>query len=140
MCKNGSTAQVQLTIGNKMQTFGVQELEQNEDGYYCISAEVSAAQMNDSIAVTVVNGADIGSTATYSLKAYCDAILAEDAHSQYHTLIKEMLNYGAMAQIYFRHDTNHLVNAGINDVANADDDLQDLLKALYNYHLAAKAL
>lgn len=115
-----STAEVQVVIGNYLQTFAVAQLEKNEEGYYRLTAGVSASQMNDSIAITVVNGAETGTTATYSVRQYCDTILAEDTHSQYHTVVKEMLNYGAMAQLYFQRNVDNLSNAGITDVALAE--------------------
>lgn len=115
-----NTAKVQLAIGKKMMTYDIRALEKNEEGYYFLKAEVAAAQMNESIAVTVMNGADRGSTETYSVRQYCDKILADDAHSQYHALVKEMLNYGAMAQVYFNYDANNLVNTGITDVAGVE--------------------
>lgn len=115
-----STAAVQLTIGKTTKTYPVANLSKNADGYYLLSAEVAAAQMNDSITVTVHNGTDTGTTATYSVRQYCDTILADDTHSQYHALVQEMLNYGAMAQIYFKRNVNNLANTGITDVAKAE--------------------
>ena len=115
-----STAKVRLMIGDEMLTYNISALEETEEGYYLLNAEVSAAQMNDYIVVMVMNGADIGSTATYSVKQYCDTILADDAQSQYHALVKEMLNYGAMAQVYFNYDADNLANTDITDVAGAE--------------------
>ena len=115
-----STATVELTIGDKMQTYRVQDLEKNGEGYYLLKAKVSAAQMTDSIVVTVSNDADIGSTATYSVRQYCETLLADQTHSQYHALIKEMLHYGAMAQIFFNRNTSDLANTGITDVAKVE--------------------
>lgn len=115
-----STTKVRLMIGDELLTYNISALEKTEEGCYLLNAEVSAAQMNDYIVVMVMNGADIGSTATYSVRQYCDTILADSSQSEYHALVKEMLNYGAMAQIYFDYDADNLANNGITHVANAD--------------------
>lgn len=115
-----STTKVRLTIGNDTVTYNVSALEKTDDGYFRLTANISAAQMNEFITVMVVNGRDIGSNTTYTVREYCDTILAEEKHSAYHALVKEMLNYGAMAQMYFDYDTEYLANDGITGVANAD--------------------
>ena len=115
-----STAKVKLMIGDNVMTHRVSSLLKNKEGKYILSANISAAQMNDYIVIMVMNGGDIGSTATYSVRQYCNTILADAAHSEYHTLVKEMLNYGAMAQIYFDYDTEYPANDGITGVANAE--------------------
>ena len=115
-----STAKVQLTIGEEMQTYDIQNLEKNEEGYYILNAKISAVQMRDAIAVTVTNGADIGSTATYTAKEYCQAVLADETLTQYHALAREMLNYGAMAQVYFDYNADNLANTYITDAAKAE--------------------
>lgn len=115
-----NTAKVQLTIGSYTKTYDVKALEQDEEGYYLLSADVSAAQMNDQITVTVLNGTDIGSTETYSVRQYCDTILADDTHSEYHALVKQMLHYGAMAQIYFNYNTDNISNLCITDAAREE--------------------
>ena len=113
-----STAKVRLTIGNDTVTYNVSDLEKNEDGYFRLTANISAAQMSDFITVMVMNGRDIGSNSTYTVREYCDTILADETHSKYHALVKEMLNYGAMAQMYFGYDTENLANDGITGVAS----------------------
>lgn len=112
------TAKVRLTIANDTVTYNVSDLEKSEDGHFQLTVNVSAAQMNDLITVMVMDGGDVGSTDNYSVRQYCDTILADASYSQYHALVKEMLNYGAMAQIYFGYDTENLANDGITDVAN----------------------
>lgn len=112
-----STAKVKLIIGENTATHNVSQLEKTEDGYYLLRAKISAAQMNDFIIVMVMNGREAASITTYTVREYCDAILADDAYSKYHTLVREMLNYGAMAQKYFSYDTENLANEGIAGAA-----------------------
>lgn len=96
-----NTAQVKLTIGGQVYTKNVSELEKTEEGYYLLRAEVTATQMNDTITVQVLNGEHSAEEFSCSVREYCDTILADESQSQYHALITEMLNYGAMAQLYF---------------------------------------
>ena len=112
-----STAKVRMTIGNETATCNISALEKTADGYYLLKAKVSAAQMNDFIVVMLMNGGKVESTNTYTVRQYCDTILADSTHSQYHALVKEMLNYGAMAQVYFDYDIENLANTGITGTA-----------------------
>lgn len=112
-----NTAQVQLTIGEQVFTRNVSELEKTEEGYCLLRGEVTATQMNDTITVQVLNGEYSAAAFSCSVREYCDTILADESQSQYHALIKEMLNYGAMAQLYFGYDAENLVNDGITGAA-----------------------
>ena len=123
-----STAKVRLTVGDETATYSVSELKKTADGYFRLTANISAAQMNDFITVMVMNGREIGCNNTYTAREYCDTILADSTYSRYHPVVKEMLNYGAMAQIYFDYDTEYLANDGITggaakDVPGATEDL-----------------
>ena len=115
-----STAKVKISIGNETLSYNISALEKTGDGYYKITVNISAAQMNDQVIVIVMNSRDIGSTSAYTAREYCDEILANPEHSAYHDLVREMLNYGAMAQMYFDYDTEYLANDGISGVANAE--------------------
>ena len=112
-------AKIRLIIGDEMAIYQPSQLEHTEDGYYVLTAAVAAAQMNDAIVVMIMNGNTVGFSETYSIRQYCETILADSQYSKYHTIVKEMLNYGAMAQIYFDYDTEYLANEGITGVANA---------------------
>ena len=115
-----NTAKVRLTVGDETVTYSISELKKTADGCFRLTANVSAAQMNDFITVMVMNGREIGSIDVYTVRQYCDTILADSSYSQYHALVKEMLNYGAMAQVYFGYDTENLANDGITGAAAAD--------------------
>ena len=79
---------------------------------------MAAAQMMDAITIQIV-----GSNAapeTYTIRQYADTVLADDTKSDYHALVKVMLNYGAMAQVYFNHNAENLANAGIEGFGTAE--------------------
>ena len=107
------TAQVNITVGETIYSLPVSDLSITEDGHYFISVGVAAAQMNDIIALQVVDGEDCGQIYTYTVRQYCDTILVDEAHSEYHALVKEMLNYGAAAQVYFDYDARILPMMGL---------------------------
>ena len=111
------TAKVRLIVGDEMVTHQVSEMEKTGDGLYCLSADIAAAQMNDCIVVLVVDGNQLGSATTYSVRQYCDTILGDAGYESYHSLVKEMLHYGAMAQLYFDYDAENLSNDGITGAA-----------------------
>lgn len=70
-------------------------------------------EMGDDFTVELFVDGESVDTLTYSVKDYCDAVLADDsASAELKTLVKEMLNYGAKAQIYRNYKTDALVNAG----------------------------
>ena len=102
-------AEVTVTVGDSVKTCNISELEKDESGRYIVSVNVAAAQMTDTITVQV----DDMEPASYTVRQYCDTILGDESYSQYHQLVKEMLNYGAMAQIYFDHNSENLAN---NDI------------------------
>ncbi len=53
-------------------------------------------------------------TENYSVKAYCESLLAASSDAYLRRAIVDMLNYGAAAQAYVNND-NELANAGINN-------------------------
>ena len=115
-----STARVRIVVGEEGYTFRVSGLEKTEDGLYVASVNIAAAQMTDFIFVTVINGSDLAETASYTVRGYADTILADESFSEYHALVKEMLNYGAAAQLYFDYEEENLANEGIADAGSAE--------------------
>ena len=106
-----------ITIGGISQTYDASVLEKTNDGKYMVSVNVAAAQMTDEIKLQVADSDEI---LTYTIRQYCDTILADEQYSQYHALVKEMLNYGAMAQVYFDYDAENLANEGITGTVVTD--------------------
>ena len=115
-----------LTIGSAdMDTFGIKTVTVSFCGVstsfdICIHSSVTV--MVDSSLYPESDhdyGYDIAETKvfTYTVRQYCDTILADESNSQYHALIKEMLNYGGAAQTYFGYNTDQLASAGITGAA-----------------------
>lgn len=124
-----NTAKVRIVVGEEVYTFRVSQLKKTEDGLYIARVSAAAAQMNDFIYVTVINSGSTGQTFSYTIRQYADTILADETHSAYHALVKEMLNYGAAAQVYFDYEADNLVNAGITGTGNVEipDSVDDTL-------------
>lgn len=112
-----STAKVKISIGQTENCFAIAELEKAENGRYVAKVCVVAAQMNDSIIVQVINGKNSGVEYFYSVRQYCETILADEKYSQYHQLVKQMLSYGGAAQSYFNYDADNRADAAITGVA-----------------------
>ena len=82
---------------------------------------VSAAQMTDEITLCVVKGNENrGEEMAFTVRQYCETILADEKYAAYHPLVKEMLNYGGHAQAYFGYNTEDLANEGLKDVGVLD--------------------
>ena len=107
------TAQIAVTLGGETAYHAVKDLSVNEYGNYTVRTNVSAAQMNDSIAVQVVNGEQTSAVQTYTVAQYANTLLNDPWMSNYYRLCKEMLNYGGAAQMYFDHNTENLANEGL---------------------------
>lgn len=114
-----STATVKITVGDAVVTHRVKELDKTEEGLYVAHIELAAAQMTDDIVVFVMNNNAVGSYVNYTIRQYADAVLADEDLSQYHTLVKEMLNYGAAAQAYFDYCADTPADEGITGTGNA---------------------
>lgn len=112
--------QVKITVGNDEYLWDGQFLPETSEGYRIASITIAAAQMNDIISVQILNGGNSGEIHTYTVRQYCNTVLADDEHSEYHAIVKEMLNYGAMAQQYFDYNTENFANIGITGVATTD--------------------
>lgn len=87
-----AAAQIKITVGSSNYIYNVSELTANEAGLYEVSAYVAAAQMTDDILVQVVNGEEVLESETYTVRGYADTVLADSKYSNYHALVKEMLN------------------------------------------------
>lgn len=113
-----STAQVSITVGEDSVSYNVSDLTV-VDGLYVASVNVVAAQMTEDITVSVVNGNKTLASNTYTIRGYCDTVLADEDYSAYHALIKEMLTYGGAAQTYFSYNTGSMASDGITDTGAA---------------------
>ena len=108
-------AYVEVKVGANTTKFPVADI----DGLLEVS--VSAAQMTDEITLCVVKGNENrGEEMVFTVRQYCETILADEKYAAYHPLVKEMLNYGGHAQAYFGYNTEDLANEGLKDVGVLD--------------------
>lgn len=98
------------------------KLSEAVDSYVTISVPVNAKEMNDLYTVSVMNGEDVLKAQTVSVKDYADLLLSMDEYSEWHDLIRAMLNYGAAAQKVLNYRTDALVA----DVSNLDVDMSSI--------------
>ena len=102
-----------------------------EEGYYVVSAALAAAQMTDEIIIEIVVDGQVQQTKTYTVKQYAQTVLDDQNMSQYHSLVLEMLSYGAKAQLYFAYNTGNLANVGneIEYPAQVPGDTLEIVKS-----------
>ena len=100
------------------ETRKLSEIAKTSDGRYVITVNLPAAEMTDKIKLRLVfDGEHMGKYIEESVRDYADKIIAnEDGEytSSDIDLVKAMLNYGGLAQIYFGYRTDDLANAGID--------------------------
>ena len=102
---NGQTTEIPLTAANASSF-------PNQNNKLVI-AKCSAKEMADAVNVKVYNNNDLIKETDYSIKKYCDAVLASDATSpELKELCRYVLDYGAYAQLRFNHNKDQLANGG----------------------------
>lgn len=116
---------------------------ETKDGYYVVTANVAAAQMTDTIALSVVNGEETLHTGEYSVRQYALTILEGQYDVEVKQMVLEMLNYGAAAQTYFDYNAGNLANAGYELESAAEIpsevpavDVQDNLSGIALYGMS----
>ena len=77
-----------------------------------IVLDMAAAQMTDSIVITICNGDDVLAEETYSVRDYVKTLINGEYDDKTKELAKAVLNYGAAAQVYFDHNVDTLANVG----------------------------
>ena len=73
--------------------------------------------MKDSITCTLygsANGQNYTKTVEYSVYKYCSNQLAKTTDDAFKTVVTDLLNYGAAAQVYTNYKTDDLANAGVD--------------------------
>ena len=85
--------------------------------YGFIYTGIAAKEMGDTLTARLEFTRDgifySGTVDTYSLKAYAMERLENSTNAEFKTLLVDLLNYGAAAQIYFGYRTDALVNADL---------------------------
>lgn len=118
--KNDANAYVEVSIGGE--TYNVPAAQVGDT----LKVPVNATQMNDTISLCVVDGNNVRTEAgSATIRQYCDTILADPDQAAYHSLVKEMLNYGSAAQLHFGHNTDNLAGQGIEDAGQKDVPTED---------------
>ena len=95
-------------------TLSEKDIDTDEDGKRVVSVRLAAVQMTDTVTVVTTKGGEaLGEEHTYSVRGYADEVFADDSLKSYHSAIRSILNWGAMAQAYFGINTDDLANDGI---------------------------
>lgn len=107
-----SDAVISVAVAGNTDSYNVAEMTAGENGNYQVYVDLAAAQMTDSIAVSVASGSTVLAEGSYSVRAYCQYLLDGDYTAATKQMVKEVLNYGAKAQTYFGYNTDDMANAG----------------------------
>ena len=119
-------ATVEVVVNGTSETFAMNNLPVNEEGFAVVTANVSAAQMTDTVTlIFTVNGEQV--TKEYTVRQYADYVL-DDANGfddVTKALVQAMLHYGAAAQDYFDYNEGSFANLNIRDtVTNAIQNVE----------------
>ena len=98
--------------GVTAKTYALAGMTPLEDGSYDLSVNLGAPQMADEIKLIIADGQEEILNKSYSIQNYAHYLLENNYTAETKALAKEMLNYGAKAQLYFDHNTDNLANAG----------------------------
>ncbi len=95
--------------------YNLTELSKDSTGRYIVKVTVAAAQLCDSISISLLNGEDVSVFAIddYSVSQYLNTIIAGSTDDALINLAKAMLNYGAYTQQMFGYNTQNLANNGV---------------------------
>lgn len=124
-----SDAYLEFKIGDqtyKLNVCDAAEVNENGKTLYKFSCPVNAAQMSDTIETRIVIDNKTEEEYSYSVKEYATELLSKSNEYPAETikLVKALLNYGTVAQNFFKYNTDKPANAGLSDtdkaVANAD--------------------
>lgn len=106
--------------------FTVSDYEVVSGKYVFDFADIAPNNMNDTVKATLYATFDgveyVSETREYSVATYCYNMLNRYTTSEYaelQTLLVDLLNYGAMSQIYTSYKTDDLVNANLTDTQKA---------------------
>ena len=112
------TAQVEIQIADETHTYPLSGGAAGDaEGMYQFFLSVAPAQINDTITICLRDGNQVSTAKSYTVADYCRTVLADSSLTQYHALVKALLNYGAAAQAHFGHNTSNPANDGITGTA-----------------------
>ncbi len=113
---------IEFTFRGKNYT--VSEYTENGEYYVFTFDKIAPHRMTDIIYANLHGTKDsenyTSQTSEYSIKRYCYNMLEEHSDDEkLRTLLVDLLNYGAQAQIYTDYNTDNLANADLTDVQKA---------------------
>ena len=112
--EEAAEAEVEFMVDGVPTAVSLSNVQPDEQGIYKVSAKLAAAQMTSPVNVRIKIGNALAHDKSYTVRQYADVILNGDYTEQTKALVREMLHYGAAAQIYFGYRTDSLANAGVD--------------------------
>ena len=106
------SAVMQVSAAGNTKEYALKGMTPGADGSYLFSVNLAAAQMTEDITLTLTNGGEAVTQRTYSVQDYAHALLKGDYSDETKQMVKNVLNYGAKAQLYFDYKADDLANAG----------------------------
>lgn len=131
------TAKMTFTVNGKQTIIPVSEGQRatlNDRTVYAFTCYVAAAEMTDQITAQVTAADYSSEEFTYNVQTYAKYILDNPAtYSEYVPVVEAMLNYGAEAQKYFKHNTETLANNILDEGDKTTDPVTLPELKSYNY-------
>lgn len=106
-----------ITCGNTTVTVDNPTYKADEELYAFTFAGIGPQMMKDTINFTLygtANGQQYTKSVEYSVYRYCTNQLAKTTKEGFKTVLTDLLNYGAAAQVYANYKTDDLANAGVD--------------------------
>lgn len=118
---NATDAKMTFKVGTKTETVEGSALEDGRTKFVC--SGILPQKLNDEITATLtakVNGMAVSQTVTYSVREYCENMLAkEDISENVKKLLVNLLYYAEAAQTYADYKTDDLVTKNLTEAQKA---------------------
>lgn len=118
---NATDAKMTFAVGTKIETVDGTVLEDGRTKFVC--SGILPQKVNDEITATLtakVNGTAVSQTMTYSVREYCENLLAkEDTSETVKKLLVDLLYYAEAAQNYANYKIDDLATKNLTDAQKA---------------------